>query len=533
MKRFVSVFLAFLILLSSMCFGCIDALALPAVDMPGGSFEVVPGGLDDVPRDITWTAELLYSFELFLNSVGVRVTSKAVPAVALAWEAQAKADSPEFYAELAELSQMDGIERLDTLFGNTWASSIRDFFVSDACTGYGTADFLFSSGVVDIVNDVLKEVFEGIYKRYSTKVSPNGYHYSFSFSAQKTETTYDSICCVDVYEKNNCDFICFYLSNDFLYAYAVDVKGNTNIYQPMNVCVSYLKVYRDGNISWTYGDITNASIRLVPSNYLYPDLRFQHFPYPVFSSLAKAESYAATGVLDGDLRLLGGFENLYTSEKIASAVPSLQAEALVKVPVISEVFTIPSTAEEREEVLKNVREADTSETLVKALADAGVSVGDNVDNPPVTDVEPSLDGITKVLSSILSAIISIPDRIITGLKELLISLFVPSPDYFSNKIDSLLSLLKSVLPYADYINMLETIGSFSGGELKDITVTIMGATATIVSFKSMRDVLPVIRSWARGVYFILIVIYHINQVYKLLRNTRIIDGISSMSGGKE
>jgi len=206
---------------------------------------------------------------------------------------------------------------------------------------------------------------------------------------------------------------------------------------------------------------------------------------------------------------------------------------LVKVPVISEVFTIPSTAEEREEVLKNVREADTSETLVKALADAGVSVGDNVDNPPVTDVEPSLDGITKVLSSILSAIISIPDRIITGLKELLISLFVPSPDYFSNKIDSLLSLLKSVLPYADYINMLETIGSFSGGELKDITVTIMGATATIVSFKSMRDVLPVIRSWARGVYFILIVIYHINQVYKLLRNTRIIDGISSMSGGKE
>ena len=47
------------LLLSSMGFGCIDALALPAADMSGGSFEVINGGLDNVSGDITWTAELL------------------------------------------------------------------------------------------------------------------------------------------------------------------------------------------------------------------------------------------------------------------------------------------------------------------------------------------------------------------------------------------------------------------------------------------------------------------------------------------
>ena len=546
MKRFVSVFLAFLILLSSMCFGCIDALALPAVDMPGGSFEVVPGGLDDVPRDITWTAELLYSFELFMNSVGVRVTSKAVPAVALAWEAQAKVDSPEFYAELAELSQMNGIERLDTLFGHTWAGSIRDFCLSDACTGYGTANFSFGSGVVDIVNKHLDVAFKGVYTPYSEKVtSVVDYNYCFSYSfVVNPGMAKEIIYYYDLYAPMGVDIVCMYpsqSSNGFSTTSGIRFAGfankGTSFYDDWLKVVISQDVRQTGG-GYVFSHYKGASNDMGSTQYYYAinnsATYWNSFPYPVFKSSAYVQDYVLKGVADGLLHL-SGFEDLYTPEKIASAVPELQAKAINSLPTIKD-FVIPATTAEREAILGDVRNVDTAEALAKALLNAGIIAETDVDNPPAVDnlpdvnVEPSLGGISKVLSSILSAIVSIPDKIITGLKELLISLFVPSPDYFSNKIDSLLSLLKSVLPYADYINMLETIGNFSGGELKDITVTIMGATATVVSFGSFREILPTVRSWARGVFFVFMVIYYINQIYKLIRNTRLYEGMLPPSG---
>jgi len=522
-----------------MGFGCIDALALPAVDMPGGSFEVVPGGLDDVPRDITWTAELLYSFELFFNSVGVRVTPKAVPAVALAWEAQAKADSPEFHAELAKLSQMDGLERLDSMFGHTWASSIRDFFTSDACVGYGTANFRFGSGLTAFVRECMGVASDFIYTPYFPEfASPDNYHHAsydsyhydfsiwFDFLASNPANINSFVEYHDVYIPNGYSIVCFYVLGPYnlLYYVLLDVDGNLTYHVSAKTYMGRYYERINGTASW---ESRNFGENFTYRFYVDADLFWQHFPYPVFNSQLSARDWIETGLTYGALHLPAGIEEV---DIYSSPISELQVKALVDVPAISDIFTIPTTAEERETVLAGVREADTTEILVKALADVGVLVGDSVDNPPVVDVEPSLAGISKVLSSILSAIVSIPDRIITGLKELLISLLVPSPDYFRNKIDSLLSLLKSVLPYADYIKMLETIGNFSGGELKDITVTIMGATATVVSFGSFREILPTVRSWARGVFFVFMVIYYINQIYKLIRNTRLYEGMLPPSG---
>ena len=475
MKRFVSVCLA--LLLSSMGFGCIDALALPAADMSGGSFEVINGGLDNVSGDITWTAELLYSFELFMNSVGVRVTSKAVPAVALAWEAQAKVDSPAFYAELAELSQMDGVDRLDTLFGHTWAGSIRDFCLSDACTGYGTANFSFGSGVVDIVNKHLDVAFKGVYTPYSEKVtSVVDYNYCFSYSfVVNPGMAKEIIYYYDLYAPMGADVVCVYPAqistggdlNRGIHFAGFSNKGTSFYNDWLKVVIS--RDVRQAGGGYVFSHYRGPGDGLGTTHYDYaienPDTYWNSFPYPVFRGSTYAQNYVLDGTVKGLLHSpeLGSFEDLYTPEKIASAVPALQKAALVNLPTIASDFAIPETAAERESILKAVRNADTVETLVKALADARILADSVVDNPPMidtdTDTFPSLDGITKTLTSILTSIKAIPAQItdffnidtaavsgsFTGLKDALFSRFEPIVK-LANAFDGMSYNLETAIP---------------------------------------------------------------------------------------
>lgn len=510
MKRFISVFLAFLILFFNVSCFYLDVWA------------------SSTTTAVTWTDEMLYAFELFMNSAGVRVTSKALPSVALAWEAQARVETPDFLDNLAEKSKdktwwgQDSDSYKESLC-NQWITSVRDFLNSDSCLGYGTTDFSFSPSLISYV---LSSVNDELCKLDSYATDKRGYPVYIGLPPDLLGV--DCEVFANLYSSGTPYILATYISSDTGSRRISGVSFGTDI---------VLNVTSTGN----------ASVRVVGDSYTALSYKYASHtdqlvsvdvvPYLAGWNFGLGAVYMSSDVpiifgVDGEKYISSvSFEDALVPEKIASAVLSLQASALDVVPVVAPSFTIPATSEELETVLKNIREADTPELLAKALADVGVLVGDYADNPPIVDVEPSLDGIAKGLSSILSAILSMPDKIIAGLKDLLISLFVPSPTYFNDKIDSLLVLLKSVLPFEEYLNLLEIIGDFSGGDLEDITITIMGATATVVSFGSFRDILPTVRSWVRGVFFVFMVIYYINQIYKLIRNARLYEGMFSSGKG--
>lgn len=133
-----------------------------------------------------------------------------------------------------------------------------------------------------------------------------------------------------------------------------------------------------------------------------------------------------------------------------------------------------------------------------------------------------LDGILSIpgiLSDILDFIISIPGNIIDLLEALLIKLFVPSEDYFSNWKNQFNNRLNDKLPYNVYVEFLEDLKDISDTRLDDITVNFYGQECTVFTFSWYYKCKDNIDSLIRGFTFIALVFFNINQVYKLIRGT--------------
>lgn len=134
-------------------------------------------------------------------------------------------------------------------------------------------------------------------------------------------------------------------------------------------------------------------------------------------------------------------------------------------------------------------------------------------------------------------------KLIDLLGELIQWLFVPDDEYFSSNIDSLKSSLSAKIPYEDYINMFGTIENVEGGSTSNVNLngyTIAGKQFGLNNFINFSWILQYKEtwySWARGIIFILLIIYNINQIMKLFRGYSVGDGSSriteSSSGGGE
>lgn len=142
-----------------------------------------------------------------------------------------------------------------------------------------------------------------------------------------------------------------------------------------------------------------------------------------------------------------------------------------------------------------------------------------------------LSGLSNILSAIkngfnnlISSIIAIPGKIVDGIKELLIYLFVPSDDYFSEQVDSLKTSLEEKLPIGAVTEIIETVQTASAGEMPNVEVDYMGVHATIVNFDFFREYKPTINSWIRGFMFVLMAFYWIDQIYKLIRGVSLFSG---------
>lgn len=164
--------------------------------------------------------------------------------------------------------------------------------------------------------------------------------------------------------------------------------------------------------------------------------------------------------------------------------------------------------------------------------------------------------IINIISNIFSAIGNIANvlnpfsedffvyKLIELLGELLKWLFIPSDDYFNNIKETLLSDLKSKLPYEDYINMFGTILDVSiDGQMEDIAINnyqVGDISVSVPNFIDFSFITKYKDTWymlVRGFVFIFLIIYHVNQLNKFLRGFPITDGAirhaEKSEGGKK
>ena len=141
------------------------------------------------------------------------------------------------------------------------------------------------------------------------------------------------------------------------------------------------------------------------------------------------------------------------------------------------------------------------------------------------------------LGNLWESIKSIPSTIIEGLKTALQWLFVPSNDFFTNKVDEFKTALNQKIPYQQYIASLRDIESISDvtGDTDNITLGINLNNYSVfdrltinmnkfIDFSIFSNYKSTWYSWVRVVTYIGLVIYNINQTIKFLRGFGITEG---------
>ena len=115
-------------------------------------------------------------------------------------------------------------------------------------------------------------------------------------------------------------------------------------------------------------------------------------------------------------------------------------------------------------------------------------------------------------------------------------LFVPSDGYFDNIVEDIKYKISQKIPYQDYIEMFETVQQVQSGESIAVGLNNYnfgnGLTYNndkFIDFSWVTKYKDTWYAWARGIIFILLIIYNINQIMKLFRGYSIGEGISRLN----
>lgn len=128
------------------------------------------------------------------------------------------------------------------------------------------------------------------------------------------------------------------------------------------------------------------------------------------------------------------------------------------------------------------------------------------------------------------------DGILLGLETLFKFLFVPSEGYFSDRFGEIKDTLVSKMGYEAYIDIFGTLEDISDNGSSVVSLNgyqIGGMTFNIPKFVDFNNIVKYKDTWygwVRGVMFVLLIIYNINQVYKLIRGTSLAEGRSYFGG---
>lgn len=142
--------------------------------------------------------------------------------------------------------------------------------------------------------------------------------------------------------------------------------------------------------------------------------------------------------------------------------------------------------------------------------------------------------------NIFDTLLNLPQTILNLFEVLLKGLFIPEDDYFPNKFNEVKFALVNKLGYDNYIEIFGDLENIEESNISSISLenyNVGGLNITISNFIDISKISyyrNIWFSWIRGVVFILLIIYNLNQIYKLIRGTNLADGVSTishMSGG--
>ncbi|GEM_PF-4748721 len=97
------------------------------------------------------------------------------------------------------------------------------------------------------------------------------------------------------------------------------------------------------------------------------------------------------------------------------------------------------------------------------------------------------------------------------------TLFIPSENYFINKFSEIQSKIAGQFAYD--ITFLQTLQSVGPRQINNIEVDIMGVHATVIRFDFLSQAVDSIRPFIQAWLYFLLLLYHVNNVFKLLRGT--------------
>ena len=141
-----------------------------------------------------------------------------------------------------------------------------------------------------------------------------------------------------------------------------------------------------------------------------------------------------------------------------------------------------------------------------------------------------LKALLDALFKILNAILAIPSLIINALKALLLALFVPTDGFWDDNVNDLRKIVTDELDTEDLIDNVDDLGGVSGGQFRDVIVSLMGVdNLEVIDADSVNKVLDIIHKWVRGVVFPFLIFYNINQLYKLIRGTSLVEATRNLN----
>lgn len=239
-------------------------------------------------------------------------------------------------------------------------------------------------------------------------------------------------------------------------------------------------------------------------------------------------------------------------------IPEIHPDSVVEIVVPLEVpggmpYDIPPlTPEEYEELITTIPgkpPVDPEKPPVVPDKPPGINPGDIPDLPPgiIPDIKPGEEPLPpdealqpsqggfwntlwEWLKKIYQAIIAIPGAILGALYKLILFLAIPSDGFFTNKFNELKMFIEDETQVKDLIDDFKGLGGGSGGSFKDVTVSLMGVGGLeVIDADSINSVLDKIHSWVRGVFFPFLLLYNINQIYKLIRGTSLLEVTRGMA----
>lgn len=204
---------------------------------------------------------------------------------------------------------------------------------------------------------------------------------------------------------------------------------------------------------------------------------------------------------------LGIISSLGVIGSVVSSIPGLIPDSQIIEDIKTGVLDIPDA---------NITDGITGiwdgiKALPGDIADALSGVGDFILDIP-SDIT---DGVTGIWDGIKS----LPGLIADAFRELLKELFLPDAAFFNNWNNKFHLMLADKLPYDTYNNFFDDLKEISRSKLKDITINIYGQECTVLSFKWYYNNEDTINDWIRGIMFVVLVFFNINQMYKLIRNS--------------